>query len=79
MGRLIRGVFTLIGFLVAAYVWFFVPLGQRTLHQHLLRIAATEPAQDLAQEAEVAGRRLAERVHDEWESRYGKDGGVASQ
>lgn len=34
----------------ALYVFFFVPLGERTLYQHLERIAATPAAQELGGE-----------------------------
>lgn len=73
--RLISAALSLIGLAVVAYVWFFVPLGQRTLHEHAMRIAATEPAQELGAEATEATERVVEHVHDEWESRYGPDGG----
>jgi hypothetical protein len=74
--RLISSAFSLVGLAVALYVYFFVPLGSRTLHQHALRIAATAPAQELGAEVEDATLRLADHVAGEWESRYGADGGA---
>lgn len=76
MRRLISAALSLIGLAVVAYVWFFVPLGQRTLHEHALRIAATEPAQELGAEATEATERALEHVQSEWEQRY-RDGGRA--
>ena len=48
----------------AAVTWFvfFVPLGERTLFQHFLRIAQTDEAQDLGREVEEAGRRVGDEV-----------------
>ena len=74
--RLISAALSLIGLAVVAYVWFFVPLGQRTLHEHALRIAATEPAQELGVEATEATERVVEHVHQEWQQRYRPDGGA---
>lgn len=63
----------------ALYVVFFVPLGERTLYEHLSRIASTEEARELGGEVEgvveragssarekVLGPvgRLVDRVHD---------------
>jgi hypothetical protein len=73
--RLFSGLLSLIGLAVVLYAWFFVPVGRRTLHEHALRIAATEPAQELAGEAEEASRRAVEHVEGEWRARYG-DAGV---
>ncbi len=48
----------------AAVLWFalFVELGERTLFQHILRIAQTDEAQDLGREVNEAGRRASEEV-----------------
>jgi hypothetical protein len=72
---IVRGALSLIGLCVVAYVWFFVPLGRRTLHEHALRISETEPARELGGEAAEASRRLVEHVQARWEDRYG-DAGV---
>ena len=53
----IKGVVYLTAFGVLAYLFFFVPLGQRTLWQHVSRIAATEEAQELGDEMEEATDR----------------------
>lgn len=75
MRAVLRATLSLIGLAVLAYVWFFVPLGQRTLHEHALRIASTEPAQELGGEAVEATERLTEHVQSEWEARYAPDAG----
>ena len=59
------------------YVYFFVPVGQRTLFEHTRRIAATEPAQELQRDATSTAHTLGARVVDELE-RVATDGGVAA-
>jgi HAMP domain-containing protein len=77
MRAALRAMLSLIGLAVLAYVWFFVPLGTRTLHQHAMRIASTEPAQELGDEAVEATERLAGHVQEQWEARYVGDAGAA--
>ena len=47
------------------YLFFFVPLGQRTLYEHIRRIAATDEAQDLRDDVGEAGGRIRDRMRDE--------------
>ena len=54
MRRLINGFLWLVGLAVVTVVYFFVPLGRFTLYEHTLRIAATEPAQELGREEREA-------------------------
>jgi hypothetical protein len=75
MRSLLRAALSLVGLAVVLYVWFFVPLGARTLHEHSLRIAATEPARELGDEVHEATERAAEHVQEQWQARYG-DAGV---
>jgi hypothetical protein len=53
--------------LIAAYVFFFVPIGRRTLYDHTRRIATTPEAREFGDEIRVAGARVAERTRDEVE------------
>jgi hypothetical protein len=53
--------------LIAAYVFFFVPIGRRTLFDHTKRIATTPEAREFGDEMRVAGSRVAERTRDEFE------------
>jgi hypothetical protein len=76
MRGLIRATLSLVGLAVVMYVWFFVPLGQRTLHEHAMRIASTEPARELGEEAADATGRVVEHVQGEWQTRYSVDGGA---
>jgi hypothetical protein len=76
MRRLVLALLSLIGLAVVLYVWFFVPLGRRTLHEHALRIAATDPARELGGDIEDASRRLVSRIESEWASRYAADAGA---
>lgn len=69
MRKAINGFLWLVGLVVVLIVYFFVPLGQHTLYEHTLRIAATEPAQELGDELGQATRDLGERAVDEWENR----------
>lgn len=78
MRRLFSSLLSLIGVAVLAYVWFFVPIGRRTLHEHALRIAETEPARELGAEVEDASERAVEHVRGEWRARYGSDAGAAA-
>lgn len=65
MKRLFNGVLWLIGLCVVLFVFFFVPVGRWTLFQHTLRIAATEPAQELREDLERTGSELTERAMEE--------------
>jgi hypothetical protein len=53
--------------LIAAYVFFFVPIGRRTLYDHTRRIATTPEAREFGDEMRIAGARVAERTRDEVE------------
>ena len=65
MRSLTKTVLMLVGLAVVAYVFFFIPLGQRTLYQHARRIAATDEAHELGEEATEAAERLREHVEDQ--------------
>lgn len=60
--RLFRFVWSIV--VLSAVVWFvfFVELGERTLFQHLARIAQTEEAQDLGREVRQAGERVGDEA-----------------
>jgi ABC-type phosphonate transport system ATPase subunit len=60
--RLVNSVFWLIGFSVVLFVYFTVPVGRYTLFQHTLRIAATEPAQELGRDLSQVGGEMAEEA-----------------
>lgn len=67
--------------LIAAYVFFFVPIGRRTLFDHTRRIATTPEAREFGDEMRTASARVAERTRDEVEGviRHGvvpPDGGA---
>ena len=47
-----------------AYVFFTVPLGKRTMFEHLVRIAETDEAQELGDEAVEAGARTINDIGD---------------
>lgn len=53
---------TLTGLVAIAYVVFLVPLGERTLFEHVRRIAGTEEAQDLGRDLGAAGERVGDEV-----------------
>lgn len=50
IGFLLKVAFNCLLLACGVYVVFFVPLGERTIYQHLAAIAATEPAQEFASE-----------------------------
>ncbi len=64
---MLRTLLSLVGLAVVGYVFFFVPLGQRTLYQHARRIAGTEEAQELGREAAVAAEELKEHLEEQIE------------
>ncbi|MFO8072836.1 MAG: hypothetical protein R6V85_13265 [Polyangia bacterium] len=54
---LVLGVLAAVGFFA-----FFVPLGEKTLYQHLVRIAGTDEARELGEELENKARDIGEGV-----------------
>lgn len=65
MTGLVKSLLSLVGLAVVAYVVLFVPLGRYTLYQHATRIAGTNEAQELGDEAAQAAERLREHVEGE--------------
>lgn len=65
---MIKSVLAAIGLAVVLYVSFFIPLGERTLAQHVQRIWATDEAQELSRDIETAAddleTHLQERLRD---------------
>lgn len=69
MRRAINAFLWLVGLVVVLGVYFFAPVGRFTLFEHTLRIAATEPAQDLGEDVSGTARDLGERALDQWSER----------
>lgn len=67
MRRLVNGILWLIGLVVVLVAYFVVPIGRFTLFEHSIRIARTEPAQELGRELGAAGEALKERAMRGWE------------
>jgi hypothetical protein len=67
--RFVNGILALIGLVVVLVVYFFVPVGRFTLHEHARRIAETPPARELGRELDRAGDSLRERATAELEAR----------
>lgn len=65
MTGLVKSLLALVGLAVVAYVVLFIPLGRYTLYQHAQRIAGTDEAQELGDEAAIAAERLREHVEGE--------------
>ena len=76
--KLAISVFTLC---CVAYVFFMVPLGERTLFQHCVRIAGTDEARELGREVGEAGTRVVDEIGDqiEQENERGSRNGRSSQ
>lgn len=72
----VRALFSFVGLAVVAYAFFFIPLGRRTVFEHTMRILATEPAQELGDEAVQATDRLTAHIEAAWEARYAPDAGA---
>lgn len=71
-------VFRLLRFLIStvmlsAFLWFAatVPIGKRTLLGHIVRIARTDEARDLADGARETAKDVAKRMKDELQERDG--------
>jgi len=62
MRRLFRVALSLVGLLAFLWVLFMVPLGRRTLWEHITRVAATPAAQEMGSELGRAGEDLADEV-----------------
>lgn len=69
MRRMINAFLWLVGLVVVLGVYFFLPVGRFTLFEHTLRIAATEPAQELGDDLEETGEELHDRARQEWDAR----------
>ena len=51
--------------MIFLYVFFFVPIGRRTLYDHAKRIAGTPEAQEFGHEMRGAGERVVEQTEHE--------------
>jgi hypothetical protein len=60
----IKGTVYFTALCVLGYLFFFVPLGERTLWEHTRRIAATDEAQELGDDVSVAGERVETAVRE---------------
>lgn len=63
--RPIRWALSLATTLALLYLFFFVPIGQRTLYEHVRRVAGTEEARELGRDVRGVSQRVLERVSDE--------------
>ena len=64
------------------YVFFFVPLGSRTLYDHFKRIAGTSEAQEMGRDVSGAGQRVITKARDELRTNFplphdSRDGGAS--
>lgn len=62
IGRKLDAILGLIGLGTLVYVFFTVPIGSRTAYEHVRRIAATEPAQELGREVERTSQEVTKQV-----------------
>lgn len=60
----IKAIVYLTAFGVLSWLFFFVPLGQRTMWQHVQRVAATEEAQEMGDEVGQASERVEHAVRE---------------
>jgi len=79
MRKLVNLFFWTIGVLVVAAVYFFVPVGRYTLFEHTLRIAATEPAQELGEDVTDTASDLGRSAMEQWDDRAGARREAAGQ
>lgn len=69
MRKMINFVLWALGVIVTAAIYFFVPIGDYTLFEHTLRIAATEPAQELGEGVQQTASDIGAAARDEWDER----------
>ncbi|MCA9529711.1 MAG: hypothetical protein KC543_06225 [Myxococcales bacterium] len=65
IARLLKTLWVLLVLAIAAYVFFFVPVGRYTLFQHSYRILQTDAAKDLGHSIEQTGKDLGRDVRDQ--------------
>ncbi|MEM9191448.1 MAG: hypothetical protein AAGF12_19910 [Myxococcota bacterium] len=75
--RTVKGIVFLAGLLVIAYGYFLVPLGDRTLYEHTVRIAATDEAQELGEELGEATDELEAEIRSQLQPDAGADAAPA--
>jgi hypothetical protein len=78
--RPIRWAISALSTIVFLYVFFFIPIGRRTLYEHARRIAGTPEAHDFERDMGTAGRRVLEKAQHEIRHSFplpGGDGGVS--
>lgn len=64
----LRWVVSAVTALALLYLFFFVPLGTRTLYEHARRVASTEEAQELGRDVSRASQQVLDRTREELES-----------
>lgn len=62
VGFLLRATFGTVVLGLVGYVAVTVPVGRRTVFEHAIAIARTQPARDFAEDVGAAARVAAERV-----------------
>jgi len=74
ISKLVSALIGLVGLACFVYVFFFVPIGRRTLYEHARNIAGTREAQELGSSVRNATDRVTDRVQQEWDARHGDAG-----
>ncbi len=75
MVRLFRWLFWLVALAAVVYFATTVPLGRRTLLGHLVAIASTKEAHELAEGTKEEAKKVVKQVREE----VGRDGGSPSE
>jgi hypothetical protein len=65
VGKLISLCISVIGLAAFLYVYFTMPLGELTLHEHARAILATDAAQNLGREASEAAARVEGKLNEQ--------------
>ncbi|NLY93055.1 MAG: hypothetical protein GXY23_03410 [Myxococcales bacterium] len=63
----IKLAYRLVTLTILLYVFFGVPIGERTLFQHVVRIASTDEAKELGRELREAGAKAGAKVGEQIE------------
>ncbi len=62
--KTLKAIVYVTAFGVLTYLFFFVPLGRRTMWEHVRRIAATDEAQDLGEDVSTATDRAGSALRE---------------
>jgi len=79
MFGLFKTAIRLLIFALALFAFFTVPLGEKTLYQHVSRLLATEEAKDLGRELKGASKKIGDAIQEGASERLEGDASTQSE